>query len=64
MKKNEMQFYLLLREFLGNYLIQKRNFSDKTARAYRQSLKLLRKYFKEEKGIGFEITGSFHGEKT
>ena len=54
MKKNEMQFYLLLREFLGDYLIQKRNFSDKTARAYRQSLKLLRKYFKEEKGIGFE----------
>ena len=54
MKKNEMQFYMLLRDFLGDYLIQKRNFSDKTARAYRQSLKLLRKYFKEEKGIGFE----------
>lgn len=54
MKKNEMQFFLLLREFLGDYLIRKRNFSDKTAKTYRQSLKLLRKYFKEEKGISFD----------
>ncbi|CAM3130583.1 site-specific integrase [Sporolactobacillus spathodeae] len=57
MKKNEMQFYLLLRDFLGEYLIEKRNFSAKTANAYRQSLTLLRKYFKEAKGIGFERMG-------
>ncbi len=57
MKKNEMQFYLLLRDFLDDYLIRKRNFSDKTAKSYRQSLKLLRRFFKEEKGISFDCIG-------
>ncbi|MFA5384783.1 MAG: site-specific integrase, partial [Eubacteriales bacterium] len=54
MKRNEMHFYRLLRDFLTDYLITKRNFSDKTARSYRQSLNLLRNYLREEKGISFE----------
>jgi site-specific recombinase XerD len=48
MRKNEMQFYRLIRDFLGEYLTTRRNFSDKTAKAYRQALKLLRNYMYEE----------------
>ena len=47
----KMQFYQLLRDFLTDYLVTRRNFSDKTVRAYKQSLKLLRKYFSDEMGI-------------
>ena len=54
MKKNDMHFYQLLRDFLNDYLIKRRNFSDKTARSYRQTLNLMRNYFREEKGIRFE----------
>jgi len=54
MKKNEMYFYQLLRDFLHDYLISKRNFSEKTARAYRQTLNLHRKYLWEIKGIRFD----------
>ena len=54
MKKNEMIFYQLLRDFLNDYLITRRNFSGKTVKAYRQTLNLLRNYYHEEKSIGFE----------
>lgn len=54
MKENELQFYQLLRGFLTDYLIVKRNFSHETARAYRQALNILRKYFSEEKSIRFD----------
>jgi site-specific recombinase XerD len=54
MKKNEMYFYQLLRDFLNDYLITRRNFSDKTVRAYRQSLNQLRIYLRDEKEICFE----------
>ena len=54
MKRNEMHFYQLLRDFLTDYLIARRNFSEKTARSYRQTLNLLRSYFKETKGISFD----------
>jgi site-specific recombinase XerD len=54
MKKNEMRFYRLLRDFLTDYLIVKRNFSEKTAKAYRQTMNLFRKYFREVKNIGFD----------
>ena len=54
MKKNEMHFYQLLRNFLSDYLIIKRGFSVKTARAYRQTLNLHRNYFREIKGISFD----------
>ena len=54
MKRNEMHFYQLLRDFLTDYLIMRRNFSDKTARSYRQTLNLLRNYFREKKDISFD----------
>jgi site-specific recombinase XerD len=57
MKKNEMRFYQILRDFLGDYLIAKRSFSDKTAKSYRQTMILLRGYFFEEKGIRFDQMG-------
>lgn len=54
MKTNEMLFYQLLRSFLADYLITKRNFSEKTVKAYRQAMNLLRGYLQEEKGISFD----------
>lgn len=57
MKKDEMHFYRLIRDFLNEYLINKRNFSEKTARAYRQTLNALRNYMREEKGVHFENMG-------
>ena len=49
-----MHFYQLLRDFLTDYLIARRNFSGKTARAYRQSLSYLRNYLREVKSISFD----------
>lgn len=54
MKKNELHFYILLRDFLTDYLLTKRNYSEKTARSYRQTLNLLRIYFREGKNISFD----------
>jgi len=54
MRKNEMHFYRLLRDFLSDYLITKRNFSGKTVGAYRQTLNLQRNYLREVKGISFD----------
>jgi len=53
-RRDEMHFYRLIHRFLNEYLIVRRNFSDKTAKSYRQTLKLLRKYMREEKGLSFE----------
>jgi len=53
-KADEMHFYRLLRDFLTDYLVTRRNFSDKTARAYRQTINLLRAYLREEKRINFD----------
>jgi site-specific recombinase XerD len=57
MKKNEMRFYQLLRDFLTEYLVIKRNFSEKTAKSYRQTMNLFRNYLREEKGIHFDQMG-------
>ena len=54
MKQNEMRFYQLLRDFLTDYLVTKRNFSGKTAKAYRQTMSLLRNYFHKEKNVSFD----------
>lgn len=54
MKKNEMHFYQLLRDFLSDYLIRKRGFSEKTAKTYRQTFRMQRNYFREIKGINFD----------
>jgi site-specific recombinase XerD len=53
-KKNEMHFYVLLRDFLTEYLVGRRNFSEKTATSYRQTMNIFRRYSKEEKGINFD----------
>lgn len=54
MQKNEMHFYKLLRDFLTGYLTKRRNFSDMTVKSYKQTLNLLRNYFRDEKGISFD----------
>lgn len=55
MKTNELYFYQLLRDFLTDYLVTRRNFSNKTVCAYRQSLNQLRIYLKDEKNIRFDV---------
>ena len=54
MKKNEMHFYQLLRSFLNDYLVTKRNFSEKTVKSYRQTFRLQRNYLRDVKGINFD----------
>jgi len=54
MKKNEMRFYQLLRGFINDYLVTKRNFSEKTAKAYRQTFNIQRNYLRDVKGITFD----------
>ena len=54
MKKSELHFYQLLRDFLSDYIIIKRSFSEKTAKAYRQTMNLLRNYLRVEKSISFD----------
>lgn len=54
MKKSEMYFYQLLRDFLTVHLIVRRNYSEKTALSYRQAFNLLRYYFREQKGTRFD----------
>jgi integrase/recombinase XerD len=49
-----MHFYRLLRDFLTDYLIVKRNLSKETAKAYRQSLNILRQYFCAERNVSFD----------
>mgnify|MGYP001151311980 CR=1 FL=1 len=56
MNTDKMQFYQLLRDFLTDYLVTRRNFSDKTVRSYKQSLKLLRKYFSDELKLEVDVT--------
>lgn len=53
-KNKQMHFFILLRDFLTDYLIARRNFSRNTVKVYRQSLKFLRNYFNEIKGIRFD----------
>jgi len=54
MKNDGMRLFRLIRGFLDEYLIPMRNFSDKTAKSYRQTLKLLRTYMFTEKGLRFD----------
>jgi site-specific recombinase XerD len=52
--KNEIRFHQLIRSFLTDYLVVRRSFSDKTVRSYRQTLNILRRYCRDEKGIPFD----------
>ena len=46
-------FHDCLHEFLSEYLSHRRNFSDQTIRAYKQTFRLLKKYFEEELNVRF-----------
>ena len=46
-------FHDYLRLFLSEYLPHRRNFSDQTIRAYKQTFRLIKQYFEEEREISF-----------
>lgn len=54
MKNTDLYFYRFLRDFLREYLIVRRNFSNQTLRAYRQSLNQFRLYLRDKQGINFD----------
>ena len=58
-KKSELYFYEMLRDFLYKYLVIQRKFSAATVKNYTDSLKQYRQYLREQKGIPFDKAG-FH----
>ena len=58
-KKSELYFYEMLRDFLHKYLIIQRKFSENTVGNYTDSLDQYRQYLREQKGIPFDKVG-FH----
>lgn len=58
-KKSELYFYELLRDFLHKYLIIQRKFSDATVKNYTDSMNQYRQYLRIEKDIPFDKVG-FH----
>ena len=58
-KKSELYFYEMLRDFLHQYLVIQRNFSPATVKNYTVSLDQFRQYLREQKGIPFDKVG-FH----
>ena len=58
-KKSELYFYEMLRDFLNKYLVTQRNFTAATVKNYTDSLDQYRKYLREQKGIPFDKVG-FH----
>lgn len=52
--EKNLRFYELLRNFLTEHLLVQRNFSPKTARAYKQSLNLYRTFFNDVRKIHFK----------
>ena len=58
-KKSELYFYEMLRDFLYKYLVIQRKFSAATVKNYTDSLKQYRQYLREQKGIPFDKVG-FH----
>ncbi len=56
-KKSELYFYELLRDFLYKYLIVQRRFTPATVKNYTDSLDQFRIYLKEQKGISFDKVG-------
>lgn len=58
-KKSDLYFYEMLRDFLNKYLVVQRNFSPATVKTYTDSLDQYRQYLREQKGISFDKVG-FH----
>ena len=58
-KKAELYFYELLRDFLYKYLVVQRKFTDATVKNYTDSMNQYRQYLRAQKGIPFDKVG-FH----
>lgn len=58
-KKSELYFYEMLRDFLHKYMIVQRKFSAATVKNYTDSLDQYRQYLRDQKGIPFDKVG-FH----
>ena len=53
-KKSELYFYELLRDFLHKYLIVQRKFTEATVKNYTDSLDQYRQYLRSQKKIPFD----------
>lgn len=58
-KKDELYFYEMLRDFLYKYLVIQRRFTVATVKNYTDSLEQYRLYLRDQKGISFNKVG-FH----
>ena len=58
-KKSELYFYEMLRDFLHKYLIIQRKFTAATVKNYTDSLNQYRQYLREQEGIPFDKV-NFH----
>lgn len=58
-KKSDLYFYEMLRNFLYKYLVVQRKFSTATVKNYTDSLDQYRQYLRDQKGIPFHKVG-FH----
>ena len=58
-KKSELYFYELLRDFLHKYLVVQRKFTEATVKNYTDSLDQYRQYLRSQKKIPFDKVG-FH----
>ena len=56
-KKSELYFYEMLRNFLYKYLVVQRKFSPATVKNYTDSLDQYRQYLRQQKGIPFDKVG-------
>lgn len=56
-KRSELYFYEMLRDFLHKYLAIQRKFSPATVKNYTVSLDQFRQYLREQKGIPFDKVG-------
>ena len=57
-KKSELYFYELLRDFLHKYLIIQRKFTEATVKNYTDSLNQYRQYLRSQKDIPFDNVAS------
>ena len=58
-KKSELYFYEMLRDFLNKYLVIQRSFSPATVGNYTASVNQYREYLRKQKDIPFDKAG-FH----
>ncbi len=58
-KKSDLYFYEMLRDFLYKYLVIQRKFSPATVKNYTDSLNQYRQYLRGQKGFSFDKVG-FH----